>query len=204
MNTGITSRQIDDAVKFHGHQCPGLWIGIRAAEICINRLGAHTDRNPMLCVVETDMCGVDAIQVITGCTFGKGNLIHRDYGKSAFTFYNRTEEAGLRVVLKPTTENQDRVEMRKLTKSISSGTAAPDARERLTQLRDKMCRQLMNTELEDLFSINPSEISMPGPARIHESKSCEHCGEMTMETRVRLLGGRVFCMPCFERMEQKY
>ncbi len=37
------------------------------------------------------MCGVDAIQVLTGCTYGKGNLIHRDLGKMAFSFYRRTD-----------------------------------------------------------------------------------------------------------------
>nr|WP_279383444.1 FmdE family protein [Methanobacterium formicicum] len=29
---------------------------------------------------------MDAIQVITGCTFGKGNLIFKDYGKKRLHF----------------------------------------------------------------------------------------------------------------------
>ncbi len=143
MNSKMTSRQIDDAVKFHGHHCPGLWIGIRAAEVCIDRIGAHTEQNPVVCVVETDMCGVDAIQVLTGCTFGKGNLIHRDYGKNAFTFYSRAEEIGLRVLLKSATGDEYRDDMKRLTKSISSGTATQEERERLTQLRGKMRKKLM-------------------------------------------------------------
>ncbi len=28
----------------------------------------------LFAIVETDACGADAIQVITGCTFGKGNF----------------------------------------------------------------------------------------------------------------------------------
>lgn len=35
----------------------------------------------MVAIVENDSCAVDAIQVLTGCTLGKGNLIFRDYGK---------------------------------------------------------------------------------------------------------------------------
>lgn len=77
---------VDKAVAFHGHECPGLWIGIRAAELCLEELG-HNDATPVTVVVESDMCGVDAIQVLTGCTFGKGNLIHRDLGKLAFSFF---------------------------------------------------------------------------------------------------------------------
>jgi formylmethanofuran dehydrogenase subunit E len=56
----------------------------------------------IVAVVETDMCGVDAIQYLTGCTFGKGNLIHKDYGKNAFTFYRRRDGKAMRLVLRPT------------------------------------------------------------------------------------------------------
>ncbi len=44
----------------------------------------------MVALVETDMCGVDAIQFLTGCTLGKGNLIQRDSGKNAYTFVRRS------------------------------------------------------------------------------------------------------------------
>ena len=76
---------VKQATDFHGHWCPGLAIGIRAAEWALKEMGKAPDEE-IVAVVETDMCGVDAIQSLTGCTFGKGNLIHKDYGKSAFTF----------------------------------------------------------------------------------------------------------------------
>ena len=47
------------------------------------------------------MCGVDAIQFLTGCTFGKGNLIHKDYGKMVFSFYDRWKGTGFRMLLCP-------------------------------------------------------------------------------------------------------
>ncbi|MGD8949855.1 MAG: formylmethanofuran dehydrogenase subunit E family protein [Desulfobacterales bacterium] len=43
-------------------------------------------------------CGVDALQCVTGCTFGKGNLIFHDYGKHVFTIYSRLTRKGVRVV----------------------------------------------------------------------------------------------------------
>jgi formylmethanofuran dehydrogenase subunit E len=91
---------IDAAIRFHGHMCPGLAIGIRAAEIGLREIGRDGDEE-IVAVVETDMCGVDAIQYLTGCTFGKGNLIHLDYGKNAFSFYRRADGKSLRVVAKP-------------------------------------------------------------------------------------------------------
>ena len=85
-STKIDPELIKKTIDFHGHWCPGLAIGIRAAEWALKEMGKAPDEE-IVAVVETDMCGVDAIQSLTGCTFGKGNLIHKDYGKSAFTFF---------------------------------------------------------------------------------------------------------------------
>ena len=79
---------LEAAIAFHGHLCPGLAIGIRAAELAQCELDNPSD-DEIVAVVETDMCGVDAIQFLTGATLGKGNLIHRDYGKMAFSFFCR-------------------------------------------------------------------------------------------------------------------
>ena len=45
----------------------------------------------LLAIVETDACGADAIQVMTGCTFGKGNFIFKNYGKHAFSLVGQRE-----------------------------------------------------------------------------------------------------------------
>ena len=84
----FSKQQIEAAIAFHGHLCPGLAIGIRAAELAQCELDNPSD-DEIVAVVETDMCGVDAIQFLTGATLGKGNLIHRDYGKMAFSFFCR-------------------------------------------------------------------------------------------------------------------
>ena len=73
---------IDYAIRFHGHQCGGLAIGIQAARLALREVGAPAPDEEIVAVVETDMCAVDAIQALTGCTFGKGNLIHRDWGRT--------------------------------------------------------------------------------------------------------------------------
>ena len=51
----------------------------------------------IVCVSENDACGVDGIQVILGCTAGKGNLLFRLTGKHAYTFYNRKTQKASQV-----------------------------------------------------------------------------------------------------------
>jgi len=47
--------------------------------------------------VENDTCGADAIQAILGCTFGKGNLYFKDYGKMVYTVFNRQNGRAIRI-----------------------------------------------------------------------------------------------------------
>ncbi len=100
MSCQLDPQTINATIAFHGHSCPGLAIGMRAAEIALQEM-AGTDPADLVCVSETDMCGVDAIQFLTGCTYGKGNLLHRDYGKMAFSFYNRGDGRAIRLLFNP-------------------------------------------------------------------------------------------------------
>lgn len=90
------------AVEFHGHVCPGLLVGFRAAEEALRRMEvSRAQDEELVAVVENDACGVDAVQVLTGCTFGKGNLLFRDWGKQVFTFVRWQDGRGIRVAVKP-------------------------------------------------------------------------------------------------------
>ena len=66
----------EKAAAFHGHVCPGLTIGYRAALYAMDLLGlTFSDDEQVVCITENDACGVDAIQAILGCSIGKGNLL---------------------------------------------------------------------------------------------------------------------------------
>ena len=78
-----------EVVSFHGHACPGLAFGYRVAEVALQELGDKAEDEELVAVVENNSCAVDAIQVMAGCTFGKGNLIFKDYGKQVYTFIRR-------------------------------------------------------------------------------------------------------------------
>ena len=202
MKCSIKKDLVDKTIAFRGHSCPGLVIGIRAAELALQRLGQDEGKD-LVAVVETDMCGVDAIQFLTGCTFGKGNLIHKDYGKVAFSFYDRSKNTSFRAVLRPDISGTLGSELRSLAKKVENGTANEEEHARLKNLRGELQKRYMNADLEQMFILTEPSFAMPKPARILQSLRCEACGEMTMESRTRRFDGQVLCLPCFEKVEQK-
>ena len=81
MATFAIPEDLKAASTFHGHICPGLIIGYRAAKLAAKELDIRRDKDEeLVAVVENDACGVDAIQWLLGCTIGKGNLIFHDQG----------------------------------------------------------------------------------------------------------------------------
>ena len=92
------SQDFAEVIRFHGHVCPGLAIGYRAALAARTYLGAERSQDEeLVAIVETDACSVDAIQVELGCTLGKGNLIYRDLGKHVFTVVSWEKGKAVRI-----------------------------------------------------------------------------------------------------------
>jgi len=202
MPCSISQEKIDQTIQFHGHSCPGLVIGIRAAELALNALDNPPD-SEMVAVAETDMCGCDAIQFLTGCTFGKGNFIHRDLGKMAFSFWDRRTGKGFRAVMKPDARGPIDEEYGPLSEKIGAGTATQAEKDRVQELRAETQRRLLDIDLADMFTVKELRNGPPRRARILKSLTCAHCGETVMESRTRQIGGETLCIPCFEAVEQK-
>ena len=181
MSCTIEPREIEDTIAFHGHSCPGLAIGIRLVELARNQLDI-TETSNVVCVTETDMCGVDAIQFLTPCTYGKGNLVHRDYGKAGFTFFDRDSEKGFRAVF------------------LDSAVPDDPTAENPKQARAKA---IMDAPLADLFTLKEVVLPPVRPAKILASMTCADCGERVMESRIRRFAGKDLCIPCFAEQEQK-
>jgi formylmethanofuran dehydrogenase subunit E len=193
---------IEETIKFHGHSCPGLALGIRAAELALAKLGRASDEE-IVAVVETDMCGVDAVQFLTGCTFGKGNLIHLDYGKNAFTFYRRSDGKGIRIVTKSGTSRDRDDELSALREKMLKEKLTPVEQERMEKGKAARIERIMDADLQDLFEVKPAQGPIPRKARILQSLVCEVCGEATMESRTRRFLDQTLCIPCFEAMEKR-
>jgi len=194
---------IQGTQRFHGHICPGLAVGIRAAEIALREIGPHSADEEVVAIVETDMCGVDAIQYLTGCTFGKGNLIHLDYGKNAFTFIRRSDSKALRILTRPNATGAPNPEHRALFPKVFGGTATAEEKTRFQELQDLRTQHILDIPEADLFDVQPVKARIPEKARILASLQCAACGEMTMETRTRRFQGRTLCIPCFQALESR-
>lgn len=200
--TMIKEELIHECIDFHGHWCPGLATGIRAAEYALNEFG-HSSDEELVTVAETDFCGVDAIQFLTGCTIGKGNLVVRNTGKVAFSFYRRSDGKAKRIVLRPA-DDTGREEYRELQKKSNEGAMSEDEWSRFLELRDEHSGMILGADLEDLFEVREVQFPAPEYAPMKKSVICEECGEAVMETKARLSGGRVLCMSCFEKENPRF
>lgn len=162
--------------EFHGHTCKGLLIGFMASLYAIRLLGLkeHDDED-VVCISECDSCSVDAIQVMLGCTVGRGSLLFHMTGKSAFSFYQRSTGRSVRLVL--------------------SGKVADigdmDIEEYLT-INDP----------ESLFSVKETAIPLPERARFFDSYVCEGCGEVTGANWIHIQDGHKLCPDCYVRYDR--
>jgi formylmethanofuran dehydrogenase subunit E len=203
MPCSISKDLIEKTIAFHGHSCPGLAIGIRAAEWALQEMGRAPDEE-IVAVVETDMCGVDAIQYLTGCTYGKGNLIHKDYGKNAFTFYRRRDNKAIRLVTRRDIFGDAGPVLRELNRKVQEEGLTEDEEKTWREIRERISKHVMESNLSEIFEIKKPADSAPKKARMVASLVCESCGEPVMETRTRRFREQVLCIPCFDAFEKRY
>jgi formylmethanofuran dehydrogenase subunit E len=182
---------VKESVKFHGHICPGLLIGVRMGVAALNLLGVtRASDEEIYAVVENDSCAVDGLQVVTGITFGKGNLSFRDYGKMAATFYNRSKKAGIRLVFKP-----DSFEKVGSKEDLREAMREEDPEMKMAKFAS-IAKKFGDLPDNEVFDISIVDMDEPKMAEIRNSIKCEKCGEMTMETRTEVRSGKRLCIPC--------
>jgi formylmethanofuran dehydrogenase subunit E len=188
-------KDFERCVKFHGHSCPGLAIGYAAAKAAQRTLnvGAAPDEE-IVAVVENDSCAVDAIQVLLGCTFGKGNLVFLDRGKQVFTIMDRSAEKAVRVSFKGPVPFQE--ERRALKERIDSGRASDEEKKVWSRLRTAAILKLIQSEPSEFFDIREVLAKLPPKARVVVTVFCDLCGEPTVSSRIVERHGRLMCAEC--------
>lgn len=166
----------EKCVAFHGHECGGLTIGYKAALYAIELLELNfSEDEQVVCISENDACGVDAIQVILGCSVGKGNLLFHMRGKQAFSFYNRRTGRSVRLVLRDKPEGMTRAESFAYFQSL---------------------------EPNQMFDVKDATLALPEQAKIFDSYHCECCGETTGANWIRLAGGKKLCLDCYREYKR--
>jgi formylmethanofuran dehydrogenase subunit E len=169
-----TKDLMEKAARFHGHICPGLALGVLAAKYLLEHGFNYSPNEEVVAVVENDNCSVDAIQVLLGTTYGKGNLIHQDYGKPNYYFYNRETQKALKLSL-----NRKTFDKKKSSKH-------------------EYIKHLLDSKAEKIFSIYEIEFNPPSMAEIEDSIPCDICGEPTMNSRLMFYENSSMCIPCYK------
>jgi len=170
----------EDAVRFHGHSCPGLALGYRMAiEAAVLLNITRSADEEYAAISECGFCGVDALQIVTGCTLGKGNLRVNDIGKRAFVLFDRARNRACRVAPSP---NHEQARQR----FLESGN---------TCRREWIEHTLTAKDIVIIMEVPPPSFDK---AVIEPSEPCSVCGELTMVSR--LAGdaetGKKVCVVC--------
>ena len=194
----LSNKDFKRCVDFHGHICPGLAIGYRAAKTGLERLAeSRAADEEIVAIVENNACGVDAVQVLTGCTFGKGNFIYKDHGKQVFTFLGRKSGKGVRIAKKADASERSE-KHQELFGKVREGTATDEERKTFWEMHHQRSREILDKPTEDLFSIRAVDIALPPKAMIEPSIVCEECGEPVMTSKLTEKNGRKVCGDCLE------
>ena len=191
-------KSFNEAVAFHGHACPGLALGYRAAGYALQHLRAgRSEDEDLVTIVENDACGVDAIQLVAGCSVGKGNLILKDYGKHAYTFIDRKSSRAIRLVQRPEPVIQ-RIDpvASALREKVMGGTATPAEQKEFHERQAAVIDTILTMPIEELFITREVKTEIPVRAKIFTSVCCATCGEMVAEHRARVRDGKIVCIPC--------
>ena len=176
MSSQALPEDLNRVIAFHGHYCPGVLTGYLASKFAMARLGAkRAEDEELIAIVENDTCAVDAVQVLTGCTFGKGNLLYRDYGRHVYTFALRPSGRAVCLARRP------------------RDPGVPE-----DETREQTIARMLAMSAEGLFDVREGTIDLPGAARIRESVVCSRCGVAAMSTRVEDVDDQPVCRACLD------
>lgn len=186
----------------HGHKCPAMPLGLRAGAAALDALGVPRSMDGQLEAIlelgdgHCSHCFADGVQMITGCTFGKGNIRKLGQGKFGLTLVDRASGRRVRVVPRAEAQAASRqtpffLEYR--MKGVPASQVPPEVVEPLIE-------KVMNAPLEQILKVGAVEPGPPIPRAPEQFGAfvCESCGETVMEAYGRLHGERRLCIPCRE------
>ncbi len=183
----------------HGHYCVGSAMGVIGAHYALRSLNMIDKKSSeqLVAVVETNNCFGDGIQMVTGCSFGNGSLVYRDYGKMALSLVRRNGE-GIRVASRPDIgsllkdQNPEVLVLGKKPANIL--TASEKAR--LIELNKKHSFDILRIPPDAIFTLKPVKVELPSRNRTRTNETCAKCGEKVIEAKAIKKGDQYYCAPC--------
>jgi formylmethanofuran dehydrogenase subunit E len=185
--------------KFHGHKCPAMPNGLRVAAAAMNKLGVErTGDSALFAILDLGenhcaTCFADGVQVITGCTFGKGNITKAHKGKWGLTLVDKKTNRAVRV--SPKAEAMMQTKKTDFFKNYREKgvppTMVPDA------VVQPLVDKVMNAPEEMIMNVSDVfEYQWKEAPHTFNSFACEECGEMVVMEYARVKGDKKVCIDC--------
>ncbi len=185
-------------LAFHGHKCPAMPLGLRAAIEAMKVLGVERAQDKELYVIsETGKghaagCFLDGIMTATGCTYGKSNIEKLYYNKMAFTLIDVVKGKAVRVSLKPP--------------FVKNMLASPFVQERKkgTPPQD-VNPEIVNPLIDNVLSIPVEKFLDIGPVKdykfekkkgVFDTRACVICGEQVFIDKLEKTDKGEVCLGC--------
>jgi formylmethanofuran dehydrogenase subunit E len=194
--------------EFHGHICPFVVLGLRAAEVALSRLGVgragvvETIREDIVAVVEVNNCFADGVQVATGCTLGNNSLIYVDTGKNALTVFRRGGRKGVRVYIdseKLKEKYFPREALELFRRVVIERVGTDEEVGELHKVWEEVGLRMVELPEEDFIIQEVEVVEEPERAPIFESIRCSKCGELVMAPKAVFIEGKPYCTTCVGR-----
>jgi len=189
----------ETGLKFHGHRCPAMPMGLRAGLAAMKVLGVERAQDKELMLrSETGKghaagCFLDGLMVATGCTYGKSNIEKLYYNKMAFTLVDMKTGRSVRVSLRP--EFFEQALNSPFVQKRKAGVPPQDVEPELTQPLVERILGLPESEFLNIGEIR--HVEMKNGKGVFEAKRCDKCGELTFVNRLRVgPDGKLVCIPC--------
>ncbi len=189
-------------LTLHGHKCPAMPMGLCVGAAAMNKLGVERAKDGQLvALVEIGedhcaTCFADGVQMITGCTFGKGNIQKLHYGKWGVTLIDKKTGHAVRVA--PRAEAMEASKQSEFfTAYREKGVPASEVPEHVVA---PLIERVMNAPDDQLLIVGEVfDKPWEDPPHSFSGFRCDLCGEMTVEPYGRILGDQRVCIPCRER-----
>ena len=185
--------------KFHGHKCPAMPMGLRVGAAAMNALGAgRAPDGQLLALIDLGddhcaTCFADGIQVITGCTFGKGNIKKTHKGKWAVTLVDKKSQRAVRITPKAEAmlANRQSIFFKDYReKGIPASTVPANVIDPLVE-KVMSAPDGMILDISDVFAYQHKD-----PPHSFDGFVCEECGEMVVMQYGRIKAEKKVCIDC--------
>lgn len=155
----------------HGHYCPGLAMGVRAAAEALRILDVTPGQKGLFCIAECSACYLDGIQMIFGATMGNRSLEVRPTGITAFNFYDTKAGTSVRLT------------------AVTADTSG--------MTREEKTERILTAPLAEVFKVTEARFPAPAGKYIrYPERACSRCGESVSEPFLRVAGEELLCPHC--------